>query len=297
MRLLVTGTHGQVVTALKARASTHLNVTALGRPELDLATAKDLAELLRSFSPDVIVNAAAFTAVDKAESEAEQAFAVNSGGAKAVARAASKLNVPMIQISTDYVFDGTASQPLSENDAVNPIGVYGASKLAGELAVAAETENFVILRTAWVYAPFGASFVRTMLRLAATRDEVRVVADQFGTPTSALDIASAIETIAESLLRHPQNSELVGIFNLTAQGGPISWADFATEIFTQSDALGGPSARVIPISTAEYPTPAKRPAYSCLNGEKLSRLHGTQLPQWKVGLSEVLTQIKKGHWL
>ena len=297
MRILVTGTHGQVVTALKARASSQFKVTALGRPELDLATAKDLAELFRAFAPDVIVNAAAYTAVDKAEAEPEQAFAVNGTGAGAVARAARKLDVPIIQISTDYVFDGTSSQPLLEDDSVNPIGVYGASKLAGELAVAAESANHVILRTAWIYAPFGANFVRTMLRLATTRDEVRVVADQLGTPTSALNIASAIESVAGNLFRAPQSTQLPGIFNLTAQGGAVSWAEFATEIYRQSHELGGPSARVIPIPTSEYPTPAKRPAYSCLNGEKLSRVHGTQLPLWKSGLAKVLTEIEKGQWL
>jgi len=294
MRLLVTGTQGQVVTALRRRAGAGLDIIALGRPELDLAQDRNLTPLFAPFKPDVIVNAAAYTAVDKAESEPDLAFAINAHGAGAVARAAQALNVPVIQISTDYVFDGTASQPLREDDTTHPLGIYGASKLAGETAVAAATENHVILRTAWVYAPFGANFVRTMLRLAATRDEVRVVADQFGTPTSAIDIAACILSVARNLLAHPADRHLRGVFHMTAQGGPISWADFATEIFNLSAARGGASARVIAISTAEYPTPAQRPNYSCLDGQKLKDVHHVTLAPWQESLRDTMDEIYKG---
>lgn len=295
MRLLVTGTKGQVVTALRQRAGADTEVIALGQPELDLAEDQDLTPLLSQFKPDVIVNAAAYTAVDRAESEPDLALAINARGAGSVAQAAEKLHVPIIQISTDYVFDGTASQPLREGDVTHPLGAYGASKLAGEAAVAAATENHVILRTAWVYAPFGANFVRTMLRLATTRDELRVVADQFGTPTSALDIAACIEAVAKNLITHPADVPLRGVFHMTAQGGPISWADFAREIFKRSAAQGGPSAKVVSISTAEYPTPARRPAYSCLDGQKLTTVHNITLAHWQESLRETIDLICKGN--
>ena len=294
MRLLVTGTQGQVVTALRRHAGADIEVIALGRPELDLAQDEDLTTLFASCKPDVIVNAAAYTAVDRAESESDLAFAINARGAAAVAQAAQALHVPVIQISTDYVFDGTASQPLREENTTHPLGVYGAIKLAGEAAVAAATENHVILRTAWVYAPFGANFVRTMLRLAATRTDINVVADQFGTPTSATEIAACIVSVARNLLANPADATLRGIFHMTAQGGPISWADFATEIFTLSAAQGGPSAKVVPISTAEYPTAAQRPAYSCLDGQKLTAVHHVTLAHWQDSLRDTMDQIHKG---
>jgi len=297
MRLLVTGTQGQVVTALRQRAGADVEVIALGRPELDLAQDTDLTPLFARFNPDVIVNAAAYTAVDKAESEPDLAFAINARGAGAVAQAAKALHVPVVQISTDYVFDGTAIQPLREDDVTHPLGTYGASKLAGEAAVVAATENHVILRTAWVYAPFGANFVRSMLRLATTRDELRVVADQFGTPTSAIDIAACIEAVAKNLLERPADAALRGVFHMTAQGGPISWADFAREIFKLSAAQGGPSAKVVSISTAEYPTPARRPAYSCLDGQKLTAVHNITLAHWQDSLRETIDLICKGNVL
>jgi dTDP-4-dehydrorhamnose reductase len=298
MRLIVTGSQGQVVRALVELANPDLTIIPIGRPELDLqAPPADLAALFAAHAPDAIVNAAAFTAVDKAESESEAAFAVNGAGAGAVAAAAKSLDVPIIQISTDYVFDGTGARPLLESDLTGPIGVYGASKLAGEQAVAAATKNHAILRTAWVYAPFGANFVRTMLRLAATRPELKVVGDQQGAPTSALDIAAAIVAVARNLVARPADANLRGIFHMTAQGGPVSWADFAQEIFRQSAALGGPSAKVTPIPTSEYPTPAKRPAWSCLDGGKLKSLHGVALPDWRDGLTQTMQRLDRdGEW-
>jgi dTDP-4-dehydrorhamnose reductase len=297
MRLVVTGSQGQVVRSLIERAGPDLEVVALGRPELDLEHPGDLAALFSRHAPDVIVNAAAYTAVDKAESEREAAFAVNGVGAGAVAAAAESLDVPVVQISTDYVFDGAGGKPLLETDPTGPIGAYGASKLAGELAVAAATPNHAILRTAWVYAPFGANFVRTMLRLAATRDELKVVGDQRGTPTSALDIAAAIEAVARNLAAAPDDARLRGVFHMTASGGPISWAEFATEIFRQSASRGGPSARVTAIPTSEYPTPARRPAWSCLNGGKLTAVHGVTLPDWRDGLNVIVERLdRQGEW-
>jgi dTDP-4-dehydrorhamnose reductase len=297
MRLVVTGTRGQVVSALMERAGPDLEIVAIGRPELDLEHPGDLVALFSRHAPDAIVNAAAYTAVDKAESEREAAFAINGAGAGAAAAAARSLGIPIVQISTDYVFAGSGNRPLLETDPTGPVGVYGASKLAGERAVAEATPDHAILRTAWVYAPFGANFVRTMLRLAATRDELKVVGDQLGTPTSALDIAAAIETVARHLVARRDDARLRGVFHMTATGGPISWADFAAEIFRQSALRGGPSARVTAIPTTEYPTPARRPAWSFLDGGKLTSVHGVTLPDWRDGLAQTIERLdRQGEW-
>jgi dTDP-4-dehydrorhamnose reductase len=283
LRLAVTGRNGQVTRALQTRAGPDLEIVALGRPELDLSASQDARTLFEALRPDVIVNAAAYTAVDKAESEKDLALAINETGAGRVARAAAALNIPVIQLSTDYVFDGTASRPYREDDQTAPVNHYGASKLAGEAAVKAATSKHVILRTSWVYAPEGQNFLRTMLRLAATRDEIRVVADQIGAPTSAQDIAAAIETIARNLTERPNEDRLFGIFHLT-DGGETSWAGFAEEIFRLSKMHGGPAARVVPIGTADYPTPARRPASSRLDLTKIGVEHGIVPPHWTEAL-------------
>ena len=281
LRVAVTGREGQVVRSLLERAPTHeVVLTALGRPALDLADPATVAAAIEASRPDVIVNAAAYTAVDKAESEPGLALAVNAAGAGAVAEAAARLRVPMVQISTDYVFDGTADRPYEEDDPTAPLGAYGRSKLAGEEAVARATPDHAILRTAWVYSPFGANFVKTMLRLAASRDEVAVVADQRGCPTAALDIADAILAIARNLVAHPERADLRGVFHL-AGTGETTWADFAVAIFGASAERGGPTARVRPIAAVEYPTPARRPSNSRLACGKLARLHGVVLPPWQ----------------
>ncbi len=279
LRLAVTGRNGQVTRALQDRAGPDFDVLAVGRPELDLAAGEDLRALFGALRADVIVNAAAYTAVDKAESERDLALAINAEGAGRVARAAAALDIPIIQISTDYVFDGTAQRPYREDDPTAPVNYYGASKLAGEEAVRAAAAKHVILRTSWVYAAQGQNFLRTMLRLAGTRDEIRVVADQIGAPTSALDIAAVIERIARNLTEHPAEDRLLGMFHLT-DGGETSWAGFAEEIFRLSKRLGGPTARVAPITTADYPTPARRPASSRLDLTKIGAQHGVVTPHW-----------------
>lgn len=295
LRLLVTGRDGQVATALAERAGPGLEVIRVGRPELDLAGQQDPAPVFAARRPDVIVNAAAHTAVDRAESEPDLAWAINARGAGLVARAAADLGVPVIQISTDYVFDGTGRRPLTETDPVGPLGVYGASKRVGEEAVAAATTDHVILRTAWVHSPGGSNFVRTMLRLAESRDTVRVVDDQFGTPTSALAIAAAIETVARNLVTRRHDPALRGLFHMTDHGGPVSWAGFAAEIFRQSAARGGPSAQVEPIPSSDYPTPARRPAWSVLDGTRLARVHGVMMPDWREDLAVVLSRLVPGE--
>jgi dTDP-4-dehydrorhamnose reductase len=233
------------------------------------------------------VNAAAYTAVDEAESDPELAQAINGRGAGIVAAAAAAAGVPVVHVSTDYVFDGTAARPYREDDPVAPLGVYGASKLAGERTVAAATPDYAILRTAWVYSPFGKNFVRTMLRLAETRDEVAVVADQRGCPNCAFDLADGVIAVARNLAGRPGDASLRGVFHLSAEG-EASWADFATNVFAISARLGGPSARVREIVTSDYPTPARRPAYSCLDGRKLSARHGVRLPDWRASLETTI---------
>ena len=291
LHILVIGKEGQVARALSERASAHgATVTLIGRPLLDLADPSGVGDVLAEASGDVIVNAAAYTAVDQAEAEPDLAEAVNGIGAGAAAGAAAAMNVPFVHISTDYVFDGNADRPYREDDPVSPLGAYGRSKLLGERAVAAAHPDHAILRTSWIYSPFGKNFVKTMLRLARDRDEVSVVADQLGSPTSAHDIADGIVTVCRNLLTRPAHSPLRGIFHMSASGS-ATWAEFAAAIFAESAELGGPNARVIPISTADYPTPARRPANSRLASEKIAAIHGVTLPEWRVSLTPCIRRL------
>lgn len=291
MRLIVIGKEGQVARALAERAPSHgVTTVHLGRPQLDLADPSGIEDLLAEAGGDLIVNAAAYTAVDQAESEPDLANAINGVGAGVLAGVAASLGVPIIHLSTDYVFDGTAERPYREADEPCPVGAYGSSKLLGEQAVASEVPNHAILRTAWVYSPFGRNFVKTMLRLARERDEIAVVADQHGSPTSALDIADGIIAVGRNLLARPDETTLRGIFHMTGSGF-TTWAGFATEIFRQSGCFGGPVARVRPITTADYPTPAKRPANSRLDCSKLARVHGVTLPAWQTSLESCVQRL------
>lgn len=291
MRIAVTGRTGQVVQSLLARAAAAgVAVIPVGRPELDLEQPASSLQALAAAEPDCIVNAAAYTAVDKAEAEPDLAMRVNGFGAGAVAAAAAALGVPLIQISTDYVFDGLSPRPWRESDATAPLGAYGRSKLAGEQAVAASTDDYAILRTAWVYSPYGGNFVKTMLRLAETRDELGVVADQFGSPTSAPDLAEAIIAVAKALVARPGDASLRGVFH-AAGSGEASWADLAEAVFAASVALGGPSASVKRITTADYPTPARRPANSRLDCSLLAERHGLRLPLWQDSVKTCVAEL------
>jgi len=281
MRIAVTGRTGQVVQSLLAHAeAAGVTVIPVGRPELDLAQPDDVRLALDAVKPDCIVNAAAYTAVDKAETEPDLAMRINGEGARAVAAAVASIGVPLIQISTDYVFDGMAPQPWRESNATAPLSAYGRTKLAGEEAVAASGADWTILRTAWVYSPFGANFVKTMLRLAETRDEVGVVSDQLGSPTSALDLADTIIAMAKVLVARPGDASLRGVFH-AAGTGEASWANLAETVFAASAALGGPSAAVKRIATIDYPTPARRPSNSRLDCSLLAQRHGLRLPPWQ----------------
>ena len=300
-RILLTGLNGQVGQELQRTLAPLGEVIGAGRETLDLAQPASLRQLISTISPDVIVNAAAYTAVDKAETETELAHAINAVAPQILAEEAQRLGAALIHISTDYVFDGRKNTPYTEDNATNPLSVYGKSKLLGEegirkigvSATAPKALRYIILRTAWVYGTCGKSnFVKTMLRLFAEREEVRVVADQVGTPTWARDIANAIATLLPQLSpEQAQEAPITGIYHFT-NSGMSSWYDFAIAIFEEAKLLGFPLKvqRIVPITTAEYPTPAQRPAYSVLSGKKVSAALGTHPPYWRDGLRQMLRE-------
>ncbi len=293
-RILLTGLNGQVGQELQRTLAPLGEVIGVGRETMDLAQATSIRQAISEARPDVIVNAAAYTAVDKAETETELAHSINGIAPQIMAEEAQRLGAALFHISTDYVFDGRKNTPYLEDDAPNPLGVYGKSKLVGEEGIRKTCDRYIILRTAWVYGTYGQSnFVKTMLRLFASRDEVRVVADQVGTPTWASDIASAIATLLPQLCpEQPQESPLTGIYNFT-NSGMSSWYDFAIAIFEEAKQLGFPLKvqRIVPITTSEYPTPAQRPAYSVLSGKKVSAALGTYPPYWRDGLRQMLGEL------
>jgi dTDP-4-dehydrorhamnose reductase len=291
VRLVVTGRDGQVAASLleAGQGKAGMEVVAIGRPELDLARPETVIDAIAAGKPDIVVSAAAYTAVDQAEDEPDLAFAVNAAGAGKVAQAAARLGVPIIHLSTDYVFDGSASHAYVETDTTAPLGVYGASKLAGEEAVATAGPRHLILRTAWVYSPFGKNFVKTMLRLAADRDEISVVADQWGNPTSALDIADAI-LHAATTLHGDRSVSAFGTYHL-AGTGETNWSGFARHILDTSQAAGGPSAQVRDIATKDYPTKARRPASSRLSSAKFAAVFGWSAPEWRKSTERVVRRI------
>lgn len=290
-RYVVTGRQGQVARSLIEQGAlwSDIEIVPLGRPELDLADSGRIAAVLEAALPDLIISAAAYTAVDQAESDEPAALVVNGRAPGEIARVARQLGVPVIHLSTDYVFDGSKLEPYVEDDTVAPHSVYGRSKLEGERALAAATANFAILRTAWVYSPFGKNFVRTMLRLAESRDTLGVVDDQIGNPTSASDIADGVLKVADNLLASGDKN-LRGVFNM-AGAGTASWADFAIEVFRLSGEFGGPTAVVNRIPTSAYPTPARRPANSQLDCRKIAQIHGVRLPDWKQSVVRVVRKL------
>ncbi|MEP9357633.1 dTDP-4-dehydrorhamnose reductase [Sphingomonas sp. KR3-1] len=288
MRILVTGREGQVARSLAERAVGH-EVVFAGRPELDLTDAASIEQTVARVQPALVVSAAAYTAVDKAEDEPELAMLANGEGPGVLARAAAAIGAPVIHLSTDYVFDGSLERPWREDDPTSPLGVYGASKLAGELAVAAAGAPYAILRTAWVYSPFGANFVKTMLRLAVDRDTLNIVADQHGCPTSALDIADAVLGVAQAW----RGGDLLGrdrVYHF-AGTGETDWAGFARAIFAESAKRGGPSAEVRGIPASDYPTRATRPANSRLDCTRFAETFGMCVPQWRHSLAQTMDRL------
>jgi dTDP-4-dehydrorhamnose reductase len=286
--ILLFGANGQLGTKLKSLLAIRGTVHAVGHAELDLRDLTRLRALIHETNPALIVNAAAYTAVDAAESDAETAQLVNAEAPRVMAEAALERNVLLVHYSTDYVFDGTAHTPYTEESPVSPLGVYGASKLAGERAVATSGAAHLILRTAWLYSNRGKNFLNTMLRLATERNELRVVNDQFGGPTYADLVATAsLQMLDDMFVSGGLRMERCGLYHIACQG-ETTWWGFAQRIIELAG-FGG-RVRVMPITTAEYPTPAKRPAYSVLSSDKLGRVFGIHLPHWEEGLKRCLVE-------
>lgn len=294
MQLYVIGGEGQVARSLREAAAGDETIVFgySRRAEVDLLQPTSIRNALADFRPDVVINPAAYTAVDKAESEPELAYAINREGAQAVAAAAAEVNAPVIHFSTDYVFDGTKDGAYIERDPVAPKGVYGKSKLEGERAVAAANPRHILLRTSWVYAPFGINFVRTMLRLAAERDRLRVVDDQIGCPTYAPDIANAAISIARQAAGVQWREEYAGPTHLVGPDA-VSWCDFARKIILQSAARGGRLVPIDPISTSDYPTPAARPANSRLSTARLSSVFDIRVQPLDKSLANCLDRLRQ----
>jgi dTDP-4-dehydrorhamnose reductase len=288
-RILIVGATGQLgAELLRAPLPPDWSIAAPGRDQLDLSAPGDIADAIVRLKPHLIINAAAYTAVDKAETEPALAFALNRDTPAALAQAATALKAPLVHVSTDYVFSGDAPRAYREDDPKNPIGAYGCSKSEGEDAILAAHRNAAVVRTSWVFSAHRANFVKTMLRLGETRDEVSVVADQHGRPTAAADLAAACLDIAQRLLDGDQNA--VGMFHF-ANVGDTTWADFAEAIFDGARQRGRSAVKVRRITTAEYPTPAKRPANSRLDTTKIQSVLGIQPRPWRDALAECLDEL------
>lgn len=285
-RFLITGANGQVGYCLTQQLQGKHEILAVDRDELDITDQSAVKNAVENFRPDVIINAAAHTAVDRAETEVELSEAINVKGPQYLAEAAKNVDAAILHISTDYVFDGQREGKYKETDATDPQGVYGKTKLEGEQAVAKTNDKFIVLRTAWVFGEHGNNFVKTMLRLAKTRDTLGVVADQIGGPTYAGDIAASLIQIAEKIIAGEDVQ--YGIYHFT--GEPyVSWCDFAKAIFTEavSQNILEKAPHVNAITTADYPTPAKRPANSCLDLTKIQRVFGIQPSNWQKALKNI----------
>ncbi|HSR01556.1 MAG TPA: dTDP-4-dehydrorhamnose reductase [Methylophilaceae bacterium] len=286
-KILLTGINGQVGHALQSHL-TCFDCVGMSRKKLDLTNAQMIRRVIQEIKPDIIINPAAYTAVDKAESEPELAYAINAIAPGVIAEEAKKLGAALIHFSTDYVYDGSKTTPYDEADEVNPISIYGKSKLAGEDAIRAVGIPHLILRTSWVYGAYGKNFLKTIVKLASEREELGIVADQFGAPTSDLSIA---EGVAKLLLKWlPEKEYMTGIYHLT-NTGRTSWHGFACEIVKQYNkrvSLKVAERNIKPLTTADYPTPARRPANSCLNNKKLKSTFDFVLPSWQEGLKDVI---------
>jgi dTDP-4-dehydrorhamnose reductase len=291
MKVLVTGREGQLALSLVERAQGRagIELSALGRPDLDLEVPGSAARTIAAARPDVIINAAAYTAVDQAEDEPERAFRINRDAAGEVAAAAADSGASLIHISTDYVFDGQARSPYREDAPTNPLGVYGRSKLAGEERVRSETGRHIIVRTAWLYSPFGGNFLKSMMAAAHKGRPLTVVDDQYGSPTSALDLAEALLRVVDRWQRDPA----VGLghtFHLTA-GGSTSWCGFARAIMDECARLGAASVEVSPIASADWPARAPRPAYSVLDCGKFTQTFGVRPREWQAPAREAVERL------
>ena len=289
-KILLTGSDGQVGRDLQQTLVPMGEIIATNRQQLDLTSPDNIRQVIQETKPDIIVNSAAYTAVDKAESEVDLAFAINGIAPAIMAEEAKKIGAFLLHISTDYVFDGTKNTPYLETDVTHPLGVYGQSKLAGEQGIEKNGDRYVILRTAWVYGTQGkGNFVKTMLRLGKDKEQLGIVSDQVGSPTWSYDIAQTITQILTNL----NLAEARETYHFT-NSGVASWYDLAVAIFEEGKNLGFPLniKQVNPITTDEYPTPAKRPHYSVLSGKKTANLLGYNAPYWRDSLKEMLRQFK-----
>ncbi len=286
-KILLTGINGQVGHALQSQL-TGFDCVGMSRQQLDLTNVQMIRRVIQEIKPDIIINPAAYTAVDKAESEPELAYAINATAPGVIAEEAKKLGAALIHFSTDYVYDGSQSTPYEETDQVNPISIYGKTKLAGEDAIRAVGIPHLILRTSWVYGAYGKNFLKTIVRLATEREELGIVADQFGAPTSDLSIAKGVAKLLLKWL--PEEERMTGVYHFT-NTGRTSWHGFACEIVKQYNtkvSLKVAEKNIKPLTTADYPTPASRPENSCLNNTKLKSTFGFELPSWQDGLKEVI---------
>ncbi len=294
MKVLLTGANGQLGQCVQdVFAGSEYQLISFDRQGLDISNAEQVRAVCAELAPDIIINAAAYTAVDKAESEREQAQKINEQGAENLAVEAQRHGALLIHISTDYVFNGEKQTPYQEDDPVEPQGVYGQTKLAGEQAVQRRCERHVILRTAWVFSEYGNNFLKTMLRLGAEREELGIVSDQLGCPSYAGDIAGACLAICEA---ERANTASYGIYHY-AGGESLSWYDFASVIFTTAVEQGvlTTSPQLNAITTADFPTPAKRPSYSVLSSEKFTVDYGVPASDWRLGVKVVLARLVKDN--
>jgi dTDP-4-dehydrorhamnose reductase len=290
VKVLITGRQGQLVQSLleRGRDSGH-ELIALGRPELDLEQPDSAAEAVRRVAPDVIISAAAYTAVDQAEDEPERAHRINGAAPGELAAAAREIGARIVHISTDYVFDGRSPEPYAPDASVNPLGVYGRSKLEGEERVRAANPDHLIVRTAWVYSPFGKNFLKTMMSVAQSRDVLTVVGDQRGNPSSGLDLADGLLAVLASW----SSGSRVGLGEThhLAGTGAASWAEFATTIFAECARRGIPHASVSPIGTHDWPTKAERPAFSMLDCGGFEQAFGFRMPEWQQSTTYVVERL------
>ncbi|MGA9869292.1 MAG: dTDP-4-dehydrorhamnose reductase [Acetobacteraceae bacterium] len=291
MTILVTGGAGQLATALEGRGGRLIR--RVGRPEFDFDRPETVEAAFRAAAPSLVVNAAAYTAVDAAETDAEAAYRANRDGPALLARLCAEAGVPLIHVSTDYVFDGLKSAPYVEDDRTSPTGVYGASKLAGEQAVLESGARAIVLRTSWVYASTGKNFVRTMLGAAQRMRRLRVVADQKGCPTNAADLAAAILTIAARLGAQGWDDKFAGVFH-AAGSGWTTWHGLACAVFEEAAKHGMTPPEVEAITTADWPTPARRPPDSRLDCSKLGPVFGVRLPEWRGSLGAAVGMVLAG---
>jgi dTDP-4-dehydrorhamnose reductase len=291
MKVLVTGRHGQLARSLIEQAGRRrsIELVSVGRPELDLERKGSAADVIEGLRPDVVVNAAAYTAVDHAEDEPELAMRINADAAGEVADATARIGASVIQISTDYVFDGRAAGAYAEDARTSPLGVYGHSKLAGEQQVRAANSRYAIIRTAWVYSPFGRNFVKTMMAAARTRAVLTVVDDQIGNPTSALDLADGLLAVVDRWREEPDVG--LGQTYHMAGTGSTSWCGFARAIMAKCERLDLATAKIEAITTVDWPTKAARPLNSRLSSDKFACEFGFVMPPWEESLTEVIKRL------